>query len=60
MHNLKNIGAVFGIIILLQIALGISSLYYLNSIAKEAENLYQHPYAVSNASRNVNINLIAI
>ncbi|MCF6253760.1 MAG: MCP four helix bundle domain-containing protein, partial [Thiomicrorhabdus sp.] len=60
MHNLKNIGAVFGVIIVLQVALGASSLYYLNSIAKEAENLYQHPYAVSNASRNININLISM
>ena len=60
MHSLKNIGTVFGIIIILQIALGASSLFYLNSIAKDAENLYQHPYAVSNASRNVNINLISM
>ncbi len=60
MNNLRNIGTVFGIIIILQIALGGSSLFYLNSIAKDAENLYQHPYAVSNASRNVNINLISM
>ncbi len=60
MNNLRNIGTVFGIIIILQVALGASSLFYLNSIAKDAENLYQHPYAVSNASRNVNINLISM
>ncbi len=60
MHNIRNIGAVFGVLILSQIALGASSLFYLNSIAKEAENLYQHPYAVSNASRNININLISM
>lgn len=60
MHNLRNIGVVFGIIIVLQVALGSSSLFYLNSIAKEAKNLYQHPYAVSNATRNVNINLISM
>jgi len=60
MHNIRNLGAVFGVLILSQIALGTSALYYLNSIAKEAENLYQHPYVVSNASRNVNINLISM
>ena len=60
MNNQKNIGAVFSVIIFLLIGLGASSLFYLTTIAKEAENLYRHPYAVSNASRNININLISM
>ncbi len=60
MNNQKNISAVFAIIIFLLIALGSSSLFYLNTIASEAEKLYRHPYTVSNAAKNININLISM
>ncbi len=60
MNSQKNISLVFSVIILLSIGLGASSLFYLSTIAAETENLYTHPYAVSNASRNISINLISM
>jgi methyl-accepting chemotaxis protein len=32
----------------------------LKTIAAQTENLYQHPYAVSNAARNISINLVSM
>ncbi len=60
MDNQTSIRSVFAIIIFLLIALGSSSLFYLNTIASEAEKLYRHPYTVSNAAKNININLISM
>lgn len=60
MKNQNNIGLVFALIILLLIVQGVFSLSYLNTIASQAENLYQHPYAVSNAARNIRINLVSM
>lgn len=46
--------------IFLLVGMWIFSFYFLNSIAGEVKNLYFHPYAVSNAARNVNINLVSM
>ena len=56
----KNISVVFSLIILLLISLGGLSLTYLNNTADEIENLYHHPYTVSNAARDIEINLISM
>jgi hypothetical protein len=58
MKNQNNIGLVFSLIILLLVVQGVLSLTYLDTIASQTDNLYQHPYAVSNAARNININLV--
>jgi len=60
MDSQKNIGLVFGVIILLWVGLGTYSLFNLNTIASEIESLYHHPYTVSNAARNVNNDLISM
>lgn len=57
---MKNISFVFGLIILLLVGMWILSFYFLNAIAGEVKNLYVHPYAVSNAARNININLVSM
>jgi diguanylate cyclase (GGDEF)-like protein/PAS domain S-box-containing protein len=56
----NNISLVFALIILLLVVQGVLSLSYLKTIASQAENLYQHPYAVSNAARNINISLVSM
>jgi diguanylate cyclase (GGDEF)-like protein/PAS domain S-box-containing protein len=60
MKNQNNIGLVFSLIILLLVVQGVLSLTYLDTIASQTDNLYQHPYAVSNAARNININLVSM
>ncbi len=60
MESPRSISLVFALIIFLLIGLGGFSLYYLNTIAVQAENLYNHPYRVSNAARNINIHLVSM
>lgn len=60
MKGQGHIGLVFTLIIMLLLGQGIFSLIYLSSIASQAENLYRHPYAVSNAARNININMVSM
>jgi len=60
MKNISYISLVFSLIILLLVGQGIFSLSYLKTIASHAENLYKHPYTVSNAARNISINLISM
>lgn len=60
MDSKIHISLVLGIIIFLLVGLGAFSLFYLNAIASEIQNLYNHPYAVSNAARNININLVSM
>lgn len=60
MKNKSNISLFFALIILLLIAQGGFSLTYLKTIADQTENLYKHPYTVSNAVRDINIHLISM
>ncbi|MCG8616607.1 MAG: diguanylate cyclase [Desulfobacterales bacterium] len=60
MDSTKNLSVVFGLIIFLLICMWMFSFYFLNTIAGEVKNLYFHPYAVSNAARNININLVSM
>ncbi len=60
MKNKTNTSLVFTFIILLLVGQGVISLTYLKTIASQTENLYQHPYAVSNAARNISINLVSM
>lgn len=60
MSNQNRIKLVFALIVLLLIVQGVLSLNYLDKITTQAENLYKHPYAVSNAARNININLVSM
>lgn len=60
MTNQSNISLVFALIILLLVGQGGYSLVYLNKVSTQADKLYYHPYAVSNAARDININLISM
>lgn len=60
MKNQNNISLIFALIILLLVGQGVFSLTYLKTIASQTENLYQHPYTVSNAARNISINLVSM
>lgn len=60
MDGQKSIGLGFSAIIILLLGTGALAIFYLNTIAMDVENLYRHPYAVSNAARDVKINLISI
>ena len=52
-----NVSVVFALIIMLLIAQGVFSLFYLTSIASQADKLYRNSYAVSNASHRINADL---
>ena len=60
MGSHKSIVLVLSLIILLLPGLGIVSLTYLKNIAAETRNLYLHPYTVSNAARDINIELVSM
>jgi len=60
MKNQTYIGLAFAIIILLLVSQGLYSLSYFNTIATQTKNLYNHSYTVSNAARNISINLISM
>ncbi|MGR3318140.1 MAG: ATP-binding protein [Candidatus Anammoxibacter sp.] len=50
----------FCIIVILLIILGVFALSKMQSLALNTENIYKHPFAVSNAARNINLNLISM
>ena len=41
-------------------ALGISSFIHLRDIARDVDNIYQHPFAVSNAARSLDFHLVSM
>lgn len=58
--NPRNISFAFALIITLLISTGGIAITYLNSIAADTASLYHHPYTVTNAARNIKINLISM
>jgi len=60
MKKPSNISLSFALIILLLTIQGIFSLSYLSTISTQVEKLYQHPYVVSNAARDIRIDLISM
>ncbi|MEE9403754.1 MAG: diguanylate cyclase [Algisphaera sp.] len=54
------ISVAFTLIILLLVGQGALSLFYLDTIASQTQKLYKHPYTVSNAARNIDINLVSM
>lgn len=57
---MKTLIVGFSIIITLIISLGTYSLSSTNKLSKETTNLYEHPFKVSNAVKEININLISM
>jgi diguanylate cyclase (GGDEF)-like protein/PAS domain S-box-containing protein len=61
MINIKyKIILAFSFIILLLAAMGSFLIQSMESLAKETENIYRHPFAVSNATRDIRIHLLSI
>ncbi|EAR62746.1 diguanylate cyclase domain-containing protein [Neptuniibacter caesariensis] len=53
MQPYRNLIFGFVFIISLMIGLGGFSLFHLNNISKDVENIYNHPFAVSNAGQSI-------
>jgi len=59
-YNYKRIAIGFGLVICLMIALGGVSLYQMRNIANDVEQIYRHPFAVSNAARSIGFHLASM
>lgn len=60
MNIKKKIIAAFCLIVILLSATGLILIQNMERLAKETENIYRHPFAVSNATRNIRIQLLSI
>jgi CHASE3 domain sensor protein len=49
----------FGTLFVLTGVIGITAIRQINSINKEVEDIYNHPFTVSNAVRDINISIYA-
>lgn len=56
----KKISVGFCAIVVVVIALGVSSQHQLSGIANDIDSLYKHPFAVSNAANNINFHLVSM
>jgi len=59
-HIKKLILASFGITIVLVLVLGLFSIAKMLDLARQTEKLYQHPYSVSNSTKNIQLNFISM
>lgn len=50
----------FGFIVLITIMVGGIGLYQLNRLSKLTNQMYQHPFVVSNAVRDINTNIVSM
>lgn len=61
MINIKyKIILAFSSIVLLLAAMGSFLIQSMESLAKETKNIYRHPFAVSNATRDIRIHLLSV
>jgi len=60
MFDHKRIAIGFTSILLLVIGLATTSIIQLASIAKDMDQLYQHPFSVSNAANSINYHLVSM
>lgn len=60
MKNYSNLIVGFALTILLSSSLGAFSLYYLNQISKTVTDIYEHPFAVSNAGQSIESHILAM
>ncbi|MDV7341646.1 diguanylate cyclase [Terasakiella sp. A23] len=56
----RNIIIGFSLVILMLIALGFTSVHQIKIIGKNANDLYKHPFAVSNAAQTINTEMVAM
>ena len=60
MQSYRNLIFGFVLIISLMTGLGGFSLFHLNNISKDVENIYNHPFAVSNAGQSIQTRVFAM
>ena len=60
MAESKKILVGFVLIAFVVISLGLYSQWQLSKISQDTDDLYQHPFAVSNAAKNINFNLVSM
>jgi len=60
MSESKRFSLGFSLIIIVVICLGLNSQWQLSKISQDTDNLYQHPFAVSNAANNINFHLVSM
>lgn len=60
MAESKKILVGFLLIVIVVVSLGFNSQWQLAKISQDADDLYQHPFAVSNAAKNINFNLVSM
>jgi diguanylate cyclase (GGDEF)-like protein/PAS domain S-box-containing protein len=60
MAESKKILVGFVLIVFVVVSLGLYSQWQLSSISQDTDDLYQHPFTVSNAAKNINFNLVSM
>lgn len=60
MSESRKISLGFTLIIIVVIFLGLNSQWQLSKIYQDTDDLYQHPFAVSNAANNINFHLVSM
>jgi len=56
----RRISLGFTLILIVVICLGLNSQWQLSKISQNTDDLYQHPFAVSNAANNINYHLVSM
>lgn len=56
----RKISLGFSLIVIIVICLGLNSQWQLSKISQDTDDLYQHPFAVSNAANNINFHLVSM
>lgn len=60
MTESKKILVGFVLIVFVVVSLGLYAQWQLSNISQDADDLYQHPFSVSNAAKNINFNLVSM
>ena len=56
----RKVSQVFTLIVIVVICLSVNSQWQLSKISQDTEDLYQHPFAVSNAANTINFHLASM
>lgn len=60
MAESKKVIMGFLLIVIVVVGLGLNSQWQLSRISQDTDDLYQHPFAVSNAANNINFHLVSM
>lgn len=56
----RKISLGFTLIVIVVICLGLNSQWQLSKLSQDTDDLYQHPFAVSNAANSINFHLVSM